>query len=260
MCTVILGVELPEAEIIVLGANRDEDPARPSELPRILVESPRVAGGRDARAGGTWLAVRERRGAVALLNRRPVAPAPPAPARRSRGLLALEVASAPMTQGDTFASAARRVAERAFARDAYAPCTLLLASPSGCWAASLRAGSAVEFRTLAPGWHVITHEDVDDRTEPRARWLLDDLAGFAPATTEAAIDGIAARLRLHAGDRDGPPDVCIHAGRMVTVSSATLVLGPGIARYRHVEGPACTGVMHDVSALLGPDAPRRGAL
>src|SRR6266850_923872 len=97
--------------MVVIAANRDEDPARPSDPPGVLNESPRLVGGRDRRAGGTWLAVRERRAAVAMLNRRGVAgDAPGRPGAgagvavgrgaaggdtlRSRGLLTLEVAKA----------------------------------------------------------------------------------------------------------------------------------------------------------------------
>src|SRR5262249_29501637 len=69
MCTLILGVEVVASGSVLLAANRDEDPARPADPPGVLSESPRLVGGRDRRAGGTWLAVRERRAVVALLNR-----------------------------------------------------------------------------------------------------------------------------------------------------------------------------------------------
>ncbi|HEV2105058.1 MAG TPA: NRDE family protein, partial [Candidatus Eisenbacteria bacterium] len=58
MCTLILGRDVRGADTVVIAANRDEAPDRPSEPPRVLHGSPRVVGGRDARAGGTWLAVR----------------------------------------------------------------------------------------------------------------------------------------------------------------------------------------------------------
>ena len=61
MCTLILGIDVAGPDTVIAGANRDEDPARPSDPPGVLVASPRVVGGRDRRAGGTWLALREGR-------------------------------------------------------------------------------------------------------------------------------------------------------------------------------------------------------
>ncbi|MGH7732039.1 MAG: NRDE family protein, partial [Candidatus Eiseniibacteriota bacterium] len=96
MCTLIIGRDVVAPGTVLLAANRDEDPARPSDPPAVLRETPRLIGGRDRRAGGTWLAVRESRAVVAILNRRDRSgePAPPAPDRRSRGALVLEVAAA----------------------------------------------------------------------------------------------------------------------------------------------------------------------
>src|SRR5258708_23341850 len=128
MCTGILGVDALAAGTVVFGANRDERPARPSEPPRRLRESPRLVGGRDAGAGGSWLVVRPdgpgptRAPLLAgLFNRRP-APGDP-PGRRSRGLLLLDVAAA----DDPL-----RFAYDALGSGDYAPCTVLVLSPDGC--------------------------------------------------------------------------------------------------------------------------------
>ena len=99
MCTLIIGRDVPSPGQILIAANRDEDPARPSEPPRVLREIPRLVGGRDLVAGGTWLAVRagvpkgpadtriEGRwtapAAVMLLNRPPLPGRPPG--RRTAG-------------------------------------------------------------------------------------------------------------------------------------------------------------------------------
>src|SRR5262245_18095149 len=131
MCTLIIGRDLPWPGHVLLSANRDEDPARPSEPPRMLGEAPRLVGGRDLVAGGTWLAVRApeppggatalelagHRGApaaVMLLNR-PSHPGRP-PGRRSRGVWVLDVAAAayPLL-----------AAREAAASGDYGPCTLV---------------------------------------------------------------------------------------------------------------------------------------
>src|SRR6267378_4594459 len=66
MCTLILGLEVVAPHTLLLGANRDEDPARPSDPPAVLSTDPPVAGGRDRVAGGTWLAVRGRDTVIAM--------------------------------------------------------------------------------------------------------------------------------------------------------------------------------------------------
>src|SRR5262245_22378254 len=109
MCTMIVGRDVVAPGSVLVAANRDEDPTRPADPPAVLIEAPRVVGGRDRRAGGTWLAVREARAVVAILNRRDRSgePAPASPGRRSRGLLAFDVAGVdqdeparPETAGD----------------------------------------------------------------------------------------------------------------------------------------------------------------
>ncbi|HEX3113322.1 MAG TPA: NRDE family protein, partial [Candidatus Eisenbacteria bacterium] len=85
MCTLLIGIDVLGPGTAVLGANRDESPERATQGPGILVASPRVIGGRDLVAGGTWLAIRDARFVTALMNRRPH-PGDPTDALRSRGL------------------------------------------------------------------------------------------------------------------------------------------------------------------------------
>ncbi len=75
---------------LVLAANRDEFYRRPASIAGWWPDSPRVFGGRDLEAGGTWLAI-DRRGRLAAVTnfREPVA----APGPRSRGELVAGFAS-----------------------------------------------------------------------------------------------------------------------------------------------------------------------
>ncbi len=91
MCTALLAIE-PGLPVLLVGV-RDELVARSWEPPgRHWPDSPQLVGGRDLRAGGTWLAVspQDRRVGCVLNGRGQ--PAPEA-ARQSRGVLPLRAAA-----------------------------------------------------------------------------------------------------------------------------------------------------------------------
>lgn len=261
MCTLLIGIEVLGPGTLVLGANRDEDPARPTDDPGILLDRPRVVGGRDRVAGGTWLAIREGRLVAALMNRRPEPGDDPDPAGlRSRGLLCLDAAAGGPPPGvpariDPGTGDARpeRLDSllRLFRRDRYARCTLVVIEPGeGAWAIHGGGSAAApSVATIAPGWHGITHRDLDDPDEPRTRFARERLVASAPSGVEEAMDALAGILRLH-GDGGDPP-VCLHRDRFPTVSSSLVVLGaPGGPRYLHAAGPPCTALYEDVSGLV----------
>jgi len=244
MCTLILGLGILGPGSLVLGANRDESPKRPSADPGVLMESPRVVGGRDLVSGGTWLAIREGTFVTALMNRRP----PPGDKRnpasfRSRGLLCLDVAAA--GGADSHLDAALLLVRR----DSFAPCTLVGVGLDGeAWTLEAGAGEP-RVRAIAPGWHVITHQDLDDVSEPRTRWVLEDIAEKRPATPAEAFDLMAGYLRWH-GSEDRPA-VCLHREVFPTVSSTLLALGArGGPKYRHASGPPCVTQYQDYTSLL----------
>lgn len=252
MCTLIIGCDVVAPGSVLLAANRDEDPGRPSDPPRTLSEHPRLVGGRDRRAGGTWLAVREERAVVAILNRRdrPGVHAP-ATGRRSRGALVLDVAgvveegpaTAATSSDATLAlglpAAALGRASAALRDAAYAPCTLVFATPGATWLMALEADGVPRFETLAPGWHVLTHADLDDPDEPRTARLVRELTGFVPRSLDQAERRLEELLRSHGDPGAGIPPVCLHEGPMATVSTSIVWLAAGEARYRHAEGRPC---------------------
>ena len=86
MCTVLLRLEPEGRWPVLLGAIRDEFVERPWDPPAFHWDAPFVGliGGRDQRAGGTWLAVDPAaRSVAALLNAgKREEPADGEPARR----------------------------------------------------------------------------------------------------------------------------------------------------------------------------------
>lgn len=272
MCTVIVGRDVVEPGTAWLAANRDEDPARPTDAPRVLHESPRVVGGRDRVAGGTWLAIREGHAAIAMLNRRPDrnaaasarggagSPAPPAPSAdaplRSRGLLALEAATAAANGRDEdLANAVLDHVRRALARARYAPFTLVFLAADQGWALAHDAGDDPRVQAIGPGWHVVTHADLDDPSEPRTAWLLEGLGSWSPRSSDEVERGLIERLKLHGGPH--APAVCIHEGRMVTVSSTLVHFARGGVRYLHAEGRPCEHPFVDRTDLAVQERPAR---
>lgn len=238
MCTLILGRDVLGPGTVVMAANRDEDPMRPSAPPARLVESLPIAGGRDLRAGGTWLAVRggKRPAAAALLNRRPE-PDAPAPGR-SRGELPLAL----VTADDP-----RDVAFSLLHAQDYGPCTALWLAPGGCWSLTLAHGRG-SMRPIGPGWHAITHADLDEPDEPRTAWLLGELEHFVPTSLESAWERLATLLASHG--ETGGPGVCMHDGVMQTVSAARVWLSPEHARYAHADGRPCEHAFMGYDDLL----------
>lgn len=261
MCTLLIGVDVLGSGTLVLGANRDEDPSRPTDGPGVLRDRPRVVGGRDRVAGGTWLAIREGRLVAALMNRRPEPGDETDPTTlRSRGLLCLEAATTGPALGgperiDPGTGEARPerldFLLRLFMRERYARCTLVVLSlGEGAWAIHGGGGSAPpSVATIEPGWHAITHRDLDDPEEPRTRFARERLLHTRPTTGDEALDAMREILMSHG--EDGTPSVCLHRDRFPTVSSSLIVLGAsGGARYLHAAGPPCVTPYEDFSSLV----------
>jgi hypothetical protein len=131
----------------------------------------------------------------------------------------------------------------------FAPYSLVFASPDTCWWFASDGGDAPRLAEIDRGWHVLTHVDLDDTSEPRTARLLRQLSGYRPASLEAAETRLSELLRAH-----DPPAVCLHGEPMVTVSSSMVYLAHDRARYRHVEGRPCEHDWTDVTSLLSDSA------
>ena len=68
MCLIALAHNASPARPLVIAANRDEFYARPTRPAHRWEEDPRIRGGRDLRAGGSWLAVRDDGRFAAITN------------------------------------------------------------------------------------------------------------------------------------------------------------------------------------------------
>ncbi len=233
MCTFVLHLD-ERSGAIAIAANRDEAYDRPSDPPLVLEPSPRLLGGRDRIAGGTWLALRDEppRRAVALLNRRehepPAAGGAPAP-RLSRGLIALEAARVESLERLPSVLADR---VRTFP---VAPFTLLALEAGRGYALAFE-GSELRAAPILPGLHAWTHGDADDLHDERVRRVLAAARAAPTAPLSAFFEGLLPALSSH----DGGRPVCLHGESYGTVSSTLLALPPdGPALWRFAAGPPC---------------------
>lgn len=238
MCTLaILTRRLPGLPLVV-AANRDEFYDRPTLGPGLLARDPLVVGGRDLRAGGTWLCLNEHGVVVGVLNRR--TPAPADPARASRGELGLALARV------------RRAGEAAaILRDvppaAHNPFNILVADGGEAFVAQNRAdGTRVE--ELPPGTHVLTNLDLNDATCPRISRSSERFAAagdrfVARPECSALVDDLRHVLADHRtalDDRQPTDRLCIHTPVYGTRSS-TILLAPaaGAPLFLHAAGAPC---------------------
>src|SRR4051794_2555490 len=144
MCLLITLARTSRDLPLIVAANRDEVVDRPAIPMTVLRESrPRVLGGLDELAGGTWLAVNDA-GVVAGLTNRPLTGGRD-PAKRSRGELPLALA------GHT--SAVEAV--EAFASDIrasdYNPAWLLIGDRESAFAIDMTGDDTPLVHELSPG-------------------------------------------------------------------------------------------------------------
>lgn len=244
MCTILIAWRCLDDAGYVVAGNRDELVARPSAGPALLSDTPRIHGGRDLLAGGTWLAVREDGALAAVTNRRSDEQDEVVrdPALRSRGDLPL------LLLRD--AAGVRPALERIDAR-AYNPFNVLAVDGGAAVVAHAAGGDSMRLLDLEPGLHVLCVHDVDDgthakelRIRERLRHELRDVRD-----AETAVERMVRLLGHHdSGGDDARGAVCIHGDEYGTVSaSAVWQANDGAVRYLHAAGRPCTTPFQPVS-------------
>jgi uncharacterized protein with NRDE domain len=146
MCLILVAWQMHPEYPLVVAANRDEFYARPAAEADHWPEDPRILGGRDLEAGGTWLALREDGRFAAVTN---VREASPAKGERSRGHLPAEFLRGDQDPG-AYTAAIDGTRFQGF--------NLLLADPRALWYCSNRDGAA---RELGPGIYGVSNHLLD---------------------------------------------------------------------------------------------------
>lgn len=146
MCLILVAWRAHPDFPLAVAANRDEFHARPTAPAAPWAEDPRVLGGRDLEAGGTWLGIREGGRFAAVTNvREPGVPKGP----RSRG----ELAGAFLLGGGDAGSFVRAIRGAS-----YSGFNLLLSDGRELWYATNRGGDP---RPLEPGIYGVSNHLLD---------------------------------------------------------------------------------------------------
>jgi uncharacterized protein with NRDE domain len=234
MCTLLFAWQMDADTPIIVAANRDEFRERLAEPPQQLVASPRIFGGRDLLARGTWLAVDPDGGRVAAVtNRHPRhGSLVRDPSRKSRGEL-------PVRLLETDDEGAKTLLQSLSAND-YNPADIVYLSLDHAFWTSIDPEVGNVFSEIAPGLHEVTQYDMDDRECNKDRRILESLSS-RPTTATAITSMFEGLLRSHdfsLGEIDDA--ICAHGENYGTVSSALVsITRDGTVSYRHADGQPC---------------------
>jgi uncharacterized protein with NRDE domain len=258
MCLLIAAFRVQPGFPLVVAGNRDEWLARSANPMEVLrPKDPRILGGRDLVAGGTWLATNEH-GVCAGLTNQPFPGGGRDLSRRSRGELPLLLASEP-----TAARAAEVFASQVRAED-YNPCWILFGDRESLFTIDLSAHRPIRVQPLKPGLHVLENYPIE-KPSPKSEWVRARLE--PPWRDEAEMTrSLIETLRSHEipegaaewSRRQPIPRpvetnaACVHAGPYGT-RSATLVVVPedraARPKIQFTPGPPCTTSFQNASAL-----------
>ena len=146
---------------LLIAANRDEMYQRPTDPITVLrAAHPRILGGRDQLAGGTWLAVNEH-GVVAGLTNQPTGARDPA--KRSRGELPLAFAAYPDAK-----TAVTEVCAR-LDPAAYNPCWMLVGDRQALFSVDVSGGHRARVEELPAGRYVLENAPLGQASAKQRR-------------------------------------------------------------------------------------------
>lgn len=245
MCIMMVVYRMVEDFPVIIGANRDEFYDRDSHEPACLNATPNIWGGRDARAGGTWMGVNEYGLVVGLTNRRLHDAPQPSDSRRSRGLLCLD-ALRHCRASDVAALLASEPP------DYYNPFNLLVFDATvALWIAY---DGKPSMRLLAPGVHVLANTNLNDMDTGRVRRAHRLMQMNASRTLPPVLHHLKRACGDHEPGMRERDRVCIHRSdaRYGTVSSTVLAISPQRQKsvYHYASGHPCHVRYRDYSSYL----------
>jgi uncharacterized protein with NRDE domain len=257
MCLlVVLSRTDPDAPLVV-AANRDEKVDRPAVPATILGDRPRVLGGKDLMAGGTWLAVNEHGLVVGLTNR----PSKEGrdDSKRSRGELPLLLAAHARAADavEHFATTVRS--------EHYNQAWLLVGDRESLYYLAVGEAGPPEVEVLDAGVHVLANGPLHDRS-PKTDLVREGIATVGAAGADDSLTALRAALADHTvppevAAEDRPADrpaqlaaACVHTESFGTRSSA-LIRVPALGRPSAwvADGHPCEAAFTSIDSLWTRD-------
>lgn len=234
MCILMVVHKKVTGHPIILAANRDEYLDRPTRGPSLLAQAPAVWGGRDERAGGTWLGVNAYGVVVGLTNRRTREGQKNDPTRRSRGLLCVEA-----LHYRTAAEVVARLASES--SDCYNPFNLLIVDQDEAYWTAYEGH--LQTRRLEPGLHILANGNVNDFETVRIRRARHLLQRTEDTAFHMLLPLLERVCRDHESGVQDQETICMHRPQenYGTVSSTILALTPDLrgSVYRYADGHPC---------------------
>jgi uncharacterized protein with NRDE domain len=276
VCLLITLFKVMSSAPLIVAANRDEWYQRPAvAITTLRKAAPRVLGGRDEIAGGTWMAVNEH-GVVAGLTNLP-SPQGRDPAKRSRGELPVALAA-----HQDAAAAVAWICATVDPAD-YNPCWLMVGDRESLFHVDLTGGSRPTARELPAGTYVLENAPLLPQSA-KARHVAGLITEAFAAGDGDLRGALATVLCDHspvpgASPRVGSPRVgsqpdgsprggsqrgatpqgaslgglsaaCVHADGYGTRSAMIVIVGAaGRPAVQVADGPACQAPLLDVGEL-----------
>ncbi len=256
MCLLVFAWQTEDDMALVVAANRDERMDRPARSLCVLRDrDPRILGGRDELAGGTWLAVNEH-GVVAGLTNRP-SPGGRDPTKRTRGELPLLLA------GQHSADAGIDELLSMVQPGTYNPAWLLVGDRHSLSFVEVPGDGPPTVRPLQPGVHVLENVSLDDPS-PKADRIRSLVSGAIAADmplwsslASVLVDHTIPQSAEELSEEGDPPTrptatlaACVHTEDYGTRSAALVRVPPDPAALPEMlvaDGPPCVTPFIDVS-------------
>jgi uncharacterized protein with NRDE domain len=253
MCLLVIAFQMITDAPLIVAANRDERYDRDATyLTSLSSVPPRILGGRDELAGGTWLAVNEH-GVVAGLTNKPAA-AGRDPAKRSRGEIPLALA------GQESAAEAVESLRATLSPGNFNPCWVLVGDRESLYYVDMTDPGGVRTQALPPGVHVLENKPLGEPSDKveHVQELIGDLGGRSG-------DELLCSLRAVLRDHVAPPAIddteasrrsaqisacCVHTETYGTRSAMLVRDRASDAEMPEVwasNGPSCVNVLQQAS-------------
>ncbi len=238
MCTLIVNYsQTNRGAHLWIGANRDEELARPSTLPALdRHEDTAIFAPRDSLAGGTWIGLNEHGVVAAITNRFGLKRRP---THRSRGLVVLDA-----LKETTAANAAERIG--AISADEHNGFHLLIADRNDVFLV-WNDGESVHTERLKPGVHVLTERSLDAGDSERPIWLACEIERLRAEGT--LIESELMKLLQYQNEQAPLEGTCVHmpGGIYGTRSSTIIELSHDGLSFLHAQGAPCVTPYVDLS-------------